>query len=129
MFQHVLFEHETYATILGTRNSLALPPRPSPSLYLVCFCRLGVDMIIVLITSVLIEDLLHECLNTSTLTCKQINKKLSMIIKSKNYCLDAADRQIVFEELHNRLLLPVLALACVVKVVDTFDHNDRTLNI
>ena len=60
---------------------------------------------------------------------KQMNKKLSMIIKSRNYCLDAADRQIVFEELHNRLLLPVLALACVEEVVVRIDHTDRTLNI
>ena len=87
MFQHVLFKGGTYASILGTRSSLA-----PPGLYLVCFRRLGVGIIIiVLITSVLIEDLLHECLNKSIVMRKQIDKKLSMITKSKNDCLDAAD--------------------------------------
>ena len=81
MFQHVLFEDETYASILGTRNSLTPPPRLAPCLHLVCFRRLGVDMIIALITSVLIEDLLHECLDTSTVIYKQMNKKLLIIIK------------------------------------------------
>ena len=79
MFQDVLFKGRTYAyaSILGTRSSLA-----PPGLYLVCFRRLGVGIIIiVLITSVLIEDLLHECLNKSIVMRKQIDKKLSMITK------------------------------------------------
>merc|ERR1712038_1022201 len=89
MFKHVLFIRRRRAdgggpTEEGLRCRRIQPISTKPDLVLISSCTLA----IVLSTSVFKEDLLHEC-------------------------LDTADRQIVFKELHDRLLLPVLALTCV----------------